>query len=396
MRFFSCIFAVLILWLSGCSTQMNAVKHNDATVSNASDLTSNAASAAGAAQRPYRLAQMNAEGIPPLLAGIETREAWQRKREEIMREWLAYVGELPQRPKAELRIEETVVLDDHIRQKVSYPTAYADRVSAYLLLPKGAEGSPHKRFAAMLALHPTNALGKDSVALPTVRNRMYGLELVRRGYVVLVPDALTSGERIYPQREHFDSGPFYAAHPQWTTVGKNLTDHLQAMDVLSAHPLVDSGRIGAIGHSFGAYNAYFLASVDERVRVVVASCGVSPFTNTQDPEHWGERPFPYTHFPQNTEDMQKGAVPFEFNEIIALSAPRPQFYYAAQGDVYFRNWQEVAAVFADVKSLYRFLGSEDAFESLLGAGGHDFPPRVRAAAYDFIDSVLKADALTAQ
>lgn len=338
--------------------------------------------------RPYALEQLNATGIPPLLEGVDTRAQWEQKRTEILQAWLEYVRGLPPRPVAEVTVEDSVDAGDHIRQKISYPTAWGDRVSAYLLIPTEAIDSG-KRFPAMLAMHPTNAIGKASVALPGTVDRNYGLELVQRGYVVLAPDALTSGERIYPGREHFDSEPFYAQHPQWSTVGKNLTDHLQAMDVLSAHPLVDPARIGVIGHSFGGYNTFFLASVDDRVRVVVSSCGVSPFTNTEDPQHWGHRPFPYVHFAQNTADMERGVVPFEFNEIIALGAPRPQFFYVDQGDVYFRNWKEVMDALADVKSLYRFLGAESQFEFLMGGGKHSFPPRIRQAAYNFIDAVLK-------
>ena len=36
---------------------------------------------------------------------------------------------------------------------------------------------------------------------------------------------------------------------------------------------MNADAIGAIGHSFGAYNAYFLAPFDARVKAIVASCG---------------------------------------------------------------------------------------------------------------------------
>ncbi len=346
-----------------------------------------------ASSRPYRLIDLDAHGIPPLLGGISSPAEWENKRSEIDAIWRDYLGPAPDRPAPAPRVLSEVPFPDHVRYKLEYATAHADTVTAYLLVPRAALEPGAARRAAVLALHPTNPDGKSSVATPEGRkNRMYGLELVRRGYIVLAPDALTSGERIFPGRQAFDSGPFYERHPTWNTVAKNIVDHLQAIDVLVADPRVDPDRIGAIGHSFGAYNAYFLAGQDPRVKVLVASCGICPFTNTRDLPHWGPRSFPYTHFPRIGEDTARGVVPFEFNEIIALVAPRPQFHYAAQGDKYFQNWKEVGAVLADVRSLYAFLGREHAFQSLIGVGGHDFPPEIREVAYRFLDEHLRPDA----
>jgi len=353
------------------------------------DTTSNGVPTAPLWLRPYKLANLNARGIPPLLEGVRTPEQWLAKSEEIRAVWLDYLGGLPARPAPAVRVVSEKRLDDHIRRKIVYDTVYGDTVPALLLLPLDAGANSLKK-PAVLALHPTNPDGKTSIATPDGHhNRMYALELVRRGYVVLAPDAMTSGERIFPGHSHFDSSPFEAQHPNWSTVGKNLTDHLQAMDVLCAQPEVDAERVGVIGHSFGAYNAYFLSSVDERVKAVVSSCGVCPFTRTQDLPHWGKRDYPYTHFPRISEDTARGVVPFEFNEIIALTAPRPQFYYAAQADRYFQNWREVGDVFEDVSKLYTFLGKPENFVSYIGVGEHDFPLEVRLMAYNFLDQILR-------
>lgn len=277
---------------------------------------------------------------------------------------------------------------DHVRQKIVYATAYDDEVTAYLLIPNAALESK-KRCPAVIALHPTNAQGKDSIATSQGRaNRMYALELVSRGYVVLAPDALTSGDRIYPGLREFRDAPFYKQHPTWSTVAKNITDHRQGVDVLAAHELVDADRIGAIGHSFGAYNAYFLAGADDRIKAVVSSCGFSPFTGSPDPGHWGVRNW-YTHLPRLTDDLKAGRVPFEFHEIVALAAPTPMFFYAAQGDKGFSHWQSIGSCFVDLRGLYKWMDADERFVSLIGVGDHDFPEPIRKMSYDFLDRWLK-------
>lgn len=338
-------------------------------------------------KRPYPLSRLNKE-VPPLLAGVHTPQEWAARRSEIMATWQAAIGEQPKRPAPSLRIISEKQMDDHLQQKVIYQTVYGDQVPALLLIPLGAKASQTR--PAILALHPTNKLGKTSVAtVEGVPNRMYGLELVRRGYIVLAPDALTSGERIAEGARMFDSSAFYQQHPGWSTVGKNLADHQQALDVLSQHPLVDRERIGVMGHSFGGYNAYFLSAMDERVKAVVSSCGVSPFSNTNDIQHWGRRPMPYTHFPLFTAQLKKGFVPFEFNEIMALTAPRPQFYYSGQADTIFQNWKAIGDCYSSVCGVYELLGHKEAFASFIGVGKHDFPPEVRKQAYEFLDYALQ-------
>ncbi len=345
------------------------------------------APAARILSRPYVLSELNQHGIPPLLAGIDTIEQWGKKKDEIRRVWLDYIGGIPARPKVTYEVVSEETLSDHVRRKIIFNTVDGDKIPAFLLIPKAAAAGG--KFPAILALHSTLPSGKASVATAEgMRNRTYGYELVSRGYVVLAPDDMTSGERIFPGKEAFDARPFYAQHPQWSTVGKNIVDHLQAVDLLCQLDCVDAQRIGVIGHSFGAYNAYFLAAFDDRIKAVVSSCGVNPFAGNAEPGHWGYRPFPYTHIPKITADLEKDRVPFEFNEIIALAAPRPMFFYAAQSDHLFPHWQSVGACLQDVHKLYAWLQAEDRFVSYMGVGDHDFPSAIRHAAYDFLDEWL--------
>lgn len=341
-------------------------------------------------QRPYRLSTLNEKGIPRLLDSITTPEQWAGKNEDIRKAWLELVGELPKRPGVRYRIISETQMSDHVRQKIIFNTIYDDSVSAFLLIPNAAKTGKRK-YPAILALQPTNETGKLAVATPFKegnRNRYYGYELVSRGYIVLAPDDLTSGERVYPGEKPFQSAPFYKKYPDWTIMAKTLVDHMQALDLLSQLDHVAADRIAAIGVSFGAYNSFFLSSVDPRIKAVVSICGLSPFTGDPNPNRWGIRDW-YTHFPAITAGLNNDNVPFEFNEIVALSAPTPMFFYAAQNDLIFPHWQSIGEALNDVYKLYEWLGYADSFQYSIGPGGHDFPREIRNWAYNFLDQHLK-------
>src|SRR5690625_2776706 len=335
----------------------------------------------------YNLSKLLESNIPPPLLsdGIDSTEKWENKADKIREIWFDYIGDLSQRVPVEYEIVETESEKDHDRIKLVFQTVHDDKIPAYLLLPKEIEKSDRKH-PAVLALHPTNAEGKDSIATPCSRpNRQYAFELVSRGYVVLAPDALTSGDRIFKDHRHFQSAPFYEKHPEWSTVAKNIVDHMQAVDLLESLPYVDSNRIGTIGHSFGGYNAYFLASIAPRIAVAVSSCGFNPFTGSSNPQHWGIRNW-YTHLPRFSEDMENNRAPFDFHEIAALTAPRPFLNYSTQQDHIFPDWRPIAESMADLHKLYSLFDANDRFRSILTSGGHDFPPDIREIAYDFLRS----------
>lgn len=339
--------------------------------------------------RPYKLSELNKKGIPPLLDGIQTPEQWRQKKEEIRKVWLEYIGELPQRPAVQYKIVSETQMSDHVRQKLLINTLYDDTITAFLLIPNSAKTDKKRKYPAILAMHPTNVLGKASVATTEgPPNRRYGYELVSRGYIVLAMDDLTAGERIYPGEKAFRTAPFYQKYPNWTIVAKTLVDNMQGLDFLSQHDRVAADRIGTIGVSLGGYNTFFLSSIDPRIKAVVSVCGLSTFTGDPKPERWGQRDW-YSHFPRLTTDINNDRVPFEFNEIVSLSAPIPMFFFSTQNDRIFPHWQQIGDALKDIYGLYEWLGHVDRFHSLIGPGGHDFPPEIRELSYDFLDQYLK-------
>ncbi|MDF2713772.1 MAG: dipeptidyl aminopeptidase [Paenibacillus sp.] len=338
----------------------------------------------------YVLEQLNRDGVPRLLAGIADQTGWEVKREAIRRQWLESIGGLPATVPVRYDILSEEEEERHTRIHLRYDTVYGDKVTAYLLVPKPKDAEAvGNKLPAVIALHPTANEGKAAIATPSGKhNRRYGLELAERGYVVLAPDTITAGERVYEGAEPFRTAPFYEQYPNWTAVGKMLIDHIQGVDLLVSLELVDNRRMGTIGHSLGGYNAFFLAGADERIGAAVTSCGFATFAGDPRPNRWGQRDW-FSHMPALTSELAQGNVPFEWHEIAALAAPTPLFNWSGQADVCFPHWEPIAAAMRDLHGLYTWLGVPERMLSLDGTSPHDFPEPVRAAAYAFLDRWLK-------
>jgi dienelactone hydrolase len=335
----------------------------------------------------YYLSELNRNGVPKLLGDSGDLSVWKRRRKEVLSVWKTYIGCLPNPVPVKWELLDEAPEADHRRLHIRYDTVGGDRVTAYLLLPHKAGDAALKR-PAILALHPTSDDGKADVATPWGRaSRCYGLELVSRGYIVLAPDAITAGERIYEGYEAYRTEPFYKRNPGWTAVGKMIADHRQAVELLRSLAGVHTGRIGVIGHSLGGYNGIFLAGLDKRIRAVVSSCGFSVFAGDPDPNRWGQRDW-FSHIPRLTDDIRNGTVPFEFTEIAALAAPVPMFCWSGQQDRIFPNWIPIAQAMEEVNGLYQAMNVQGRFVFRLGNAGHDFPEEVRQAAYRFLDCWL--------
>ena len=89
------------------------------------------------------------------------------------------------------------------------------------------------------------------------------VELAERGYVVLAPAyPLMAGYQPDLDRLGYRSGTM-----------KAIWDNIRGLDLLESLPMVKKAEFGAVGHSLGGHNAIYTAVFDQRIKVVVSSCG---------------------------------------------------------------------------------------------------------------------------
>src|SRR5207253_9118348 len=126
-----------------------------------------------------------------------------------------------------------------------------------------------KKFLAVLALHPTDMEHGHRVVVESLRDYYfpYGVDLAERGFVVLAP--------AYPLMAQYQ--PDLKALGYQSGTMKAIWDNIRGLDLLDSLPSVRKGKYGAIGHSLGGHNAIYTAVFDERIKVIVSSCGFDSF-----------------------------------------------------------------------------------------------------------------------
>src|SRR5947207_10132685 len=97
--------------------------------------------------------------------------------------------------------------------------------------------------------------------------RNYGEELAQRGFVVIVPP--------YPHLANYNPDLKGLGYQSGTM--KAIWDNIRALDLLESLPYVRTNGFAAIGHSLGGHNSIYTAVFDDRIKIVVSSCGFDSF-----------------------------------------------------------------------------------------------------------------------
>ncbi len=326
--------------------------------------------------------------LPPEHISAVDVNWWREKREDIKRRFRENIGAPPfARNTRCIETIDSVENQWYTRSKICYFVGDCEEIRAYLFVPAGAT----ERMPAILALHQMNdPFGKDEAAgLRGYPDYAYGEELARRGYVVLVPDYLTMGERIFPGKENYDSLPFYEKYPDWSMVGKDIEDSMSAIDVLVTLDFVDPTRIGAVGHSHGGSNTIFVLAMDDRVAAGVSNCGMSVISEEEKCLEWSAED-EYIYFPKlRAYLLEKRDLPFDLNEVAALIAPRPWCNISAYYDRTLGNQEFLARVGIQLNQVYKLYGKQNHFCFLMHGNDHSFPRYARDLAYGWLDRFLK-------
>ena len=338
-------------------------------------------------QRETLLTYQSKDGVR---TPVTTSAEWSIKRNQILAGMEAAMGKLPGRdalPPLKVQWKDSLHRDNHTRYTVHFTVAENEIQPAYLYLPKR---SPSKaKLPAMVVLHGTGDAGKDIVDGKADRaNRAHAKELADRGYVVIAPD--------YPSMGELKDYDFSADRYESGTM-KAVFSHMRCVDLLEALPMVDPNRIGVIGHSLGGHNAMFLAAFDQRLKVVVSSCGwtLMDYYNAGEEvsKRYGGRLGPwaqerYMPLLRTKYALDGSRIPFDFDKVIAAIAPRHFFSSSPVNDGNF----DVAGVKEGITKaveVYRFHRAEAHLQVRYPEAGHDFPTHTRLRAYAFIDEVLR-------
>ncbi len=298
---------------------------------------------------------------------------------------LQMLGETPAAlpPLQPERIDQ-VDLGDVVRERVTYAVETGERVPAFVFLPKSGTG----RRPGVLCHHQHGGqfeVGKDGPAgLGSTPDQHYALELARRGYVTIAPDALCFGERQDPAAmlkgasyERFEA--LHRLTEGKTLQGKYVWDARRALDYLETRPEVDPARLGMIGHSLGGQETLFTTAADVRIKAAVSSCGFGSL-----------RTLARDRILHNFALFVPGlAEQGDYGAVLALIAPRP-FLVAARSEDPIFPIDGIEETVAAGRRGYVAAGAADRLGTFYEKGPHEFSEAMREAAYAWLDRWLKA------
>src|SRR5687768_7950801 len=251
--------------------------------------------------------------------GLSVDEWRTRGRAEVLRA-LSYS---PKAVPLDMKVHSVEKREGYELRVISFAGSAHYRIPAYLLVPTQGTGP----FPAAVALHDHGGWfvhGKEKLvamqgehsALKEFRAQYYGgrafaEELVRRGFVVVVPDAFYWGERrlqyqdppadlrnrlasldpgsaayvramnSYLRERNYELNTWLSfSGTSW--MGIVAHDDRRSVDLLASLPEVDATRIGCLGLSGGGYRSTYLTGLDSRIRASVIVGWMTSLPTTLD------------------------------------------------------------------------------------------------------------------
>ncbi|MGN6758272.1 MAG: dienelactone hydrolase family protein [Thermomicrobiales bacterium] len=200
------------------------------------------------------------------------REQQAARRQELS----TLLGDLPDRTRpvnAQLISEET--RETYILETLMLDLNGIEPVPAYFVRPREVPG----RVPVVLYNHAHGGdyvLGKDELIAgrSALQSPPYAAALAARGYASLAIDTWLFGERRGRTESELFKEMLWHGQVLW---GMMVYDSLRAIDYLAMRDDVDLARLATLGLSMGSTMAWWVAALDERVKVCVDLCCLTDF-----------------------------------------------------------------------------------------------------------------------
>jgi pimeloyl-ACP methyl ester carboxylesterase len=254
---------------------------------------------------------------------------------------------------------------------------YGDGLRAELYYPVGSDGRPKPgQLPVVIWLHAfAYAQGYSRWTGPAFT------ALTQRGIAVLSFDQLGFGLRALDVRY------FSEQYPKWSLMGRMVADTRAAIDAVAGLEMTDPSRISLIGYSLGAKVGLLTAALDNRVRALAAVNGFDALRlNTPQNGTDSLRQLSHLHGLMPRLGFFVGnesRLPFDYNQALALIAPRPVKLVAPLLDCCAAA-EDVRREVEACRRIYRLLGAAAALELDTPLDFNRFPRHRQEEVFDRI------------
>lgn len=298
--------------------------------------------------------------------------------EKLRNQLYGLLGRLPARHRPiSAEVTSQVETNELVVEKLLLDLNGIERVPAYFTKPKQAKGPlpvvlfNHSHFGQY-------EVGKEEYlrGRPEMQSPSHAVAFARAGYAGLCIDSWCFGER--KQRQEVDTFKEMLWHGQvlW---GMMVYDSLRALDYLQTRADVNSKRIATMGMSMGSTMAWWLAALDERIKVCVDLCCLTDFQSLIEEKGLGLHGI-YYYVP----DL---LTYFTTAQINALIAPRPHLGLAGRLDA-LTPLNGLQKIDAALKEVYQQQGVPDAWKLKIYDVGHEETAAMRQDILAFLQKWL--------
>lgn len=289
--------------------------------------------------------------------------------------------------------------DGYKAQKIEIQLSKYYKVPAYVLIPDGKGPFP-----AINALHDHGShliIGKEKMIRPLAcedstvikdadewlsgyEGQFFGDFLAQHGYVVFSADAPMWGERGQKEGARRDRYDMIAGNMMMYGIDLSAYmtyDDIAGTEYLAQMPEVDATRIGCTGWSMGAYRAWMLSALSDRIKVGTSVCWMV----TTD-EQMG---FKYSRtenggFANCFPGLRRW---LDYPHIASIACPKPMLFINGSQDKLFPV-AGVEKAFRIMHDTWRSQGAGDKLETELWDMPHSCGKKVQAKVLEFFQKHL--------
>jgi dienelactone hydrolase len=310
---------------------------------------------------------------------IKSLAAWEAKRPQYVEQYAYMLGLSPCPEKTPLSAQVTGALkgEGYVVEMLHYQSRPHLYVTGNLYRPANAK--PGEKLPAVFYVCGHSGRGRNG---NKVAYQSHGIWFARHGYLCLTVDTVELGEIASYHHGTFNLGRWWWHSRGYTPAGVEAWNGVRGIDYLISRPDVDPERIAVTGISGGGAATFWIAALDERVKVAV------PVSGMADLESYVPNRVINGHcdcmFVYNT-------FQWPWTRIAGLIAPRPLLFVNSDQDGLF-PMDGNERIINRLKRHYSLYGASDQVESVVSVGKHAYRRDIRQAAYRFINEQLNGDA----
>lgn len=212
------------------------------------------------------------------LSGIKTAADWEAKKEGYRKQLFEMLSLDPLPPKSDLKpvVTGRAERDDFIVENLHFQSMPGLYVTANFYLPKNHTGNlPTILYVCGHGPVITNGVSYGN----KVAYQHHGAWFARNGYACLTIDTIQLGEIQGLHHGTHRENMWWWNSRGYSSAGAEAWNCIRALDYLESRPEVDKNRLGVTGRSGGGAYSWWVAALDERIKVAAPVAGITDLHN---------------------------------------------------------------------------------------------------------------------